>query len=77
MIAEFKLSPIGIIHTPFKNKSGMPIQPKSGVGIKGRIELFEKYVAGLKDLDFFRHFMIQVGFVDNYQRFNAEMSGQL
>jgi len=46
--------PIGIIHTPFKSLKGIPIQ-FSMSNAKGTIEIFPKYVAGLKDLSGFSH----------------------
>lgn len=53
-----ELNPIGIIHTPFTTPSGMPIQPAGGAGIQGKVELFEEYQAGLKDLDGFSHIIL-------------------
>ena len=44
---------IGIIHSPFKNLEGMPIQPIGARGIKGEIQLKEEYKEGLKDLEGF------------------------
>lgn len=46
--------PIGIIHTPFKSLKGIPIQ-SSISNVKGTIEIFAEYVAGLKDLSGFSH----------------------
>lgn len=53
MITKYKS--IGVIETPFKLKSGMPIQPYYGNGTKGKIVLKKKYVEGLKDLEGFSH----------------------
>ncbi|HZX09793.1 MAG TPA: tRNA (N6-threonylcarbamoyladenosine(37)-N6)-methyltransferase TrmO [Acidobacteriota bacterium] len=53
---EFK--PIGIIHSPFKDPRGMPIQPSGAVGVKGTVEVFDQYQAGLKDLDGFSHIIL-------------------
>lgn len=50
--------PIGIIKTPFNSKEGMPIQPSGAVGIKGTIEIAEKFAEGLKDLDGFSHIIL-------------------
>lgn len=47
--------PIGIIHTPFKRKTGMPIQSVGATGIKGKVILDRKFKAGLEDLDGFSH----------------------
>jgi tRNA-Thr(GGU) m(6)t(6)A37 methyltransferase TsaA len=52
---EIKLKPIGIIHTPFKEPKGTPIQPRRSGGAKGRIELLPEYVEGVADLDGFSH----------------------
>jgi len=53
---------IGIIHTPFKSKTGMPIQPGGAKGIKGRIELKPEFVPGLLDLDEFSHIILTYHF---------------
>jgi len=47
--------PIGIIHTPFPEPKGIPIQPAGGAGIKATIEVFPEYQAGLADLEGFSH----------------------
>lgn len=52
------LKSIGIIHTPFRDRKGMPIQPKAGKGIRGTIEIFEEYVDGLDDLEGFSHIIL-------------------
>lgn len=51
-------NPIGIIHSPFKDPHGMPIQPIGARGVKGQIELNEEYKSGLKDLDGFSHIIL-------------------
>jgi len=48
-------TPIGIIHTPYKEQKGTPIQPHRGRGTKGIIEIFPQYAEGLADLDGFSH----------------------
>ena len=50
--------PIGIIHTPFNNVEGMPIQPTGAKGVEGIIEIFPEFVDGLKDLDGFSHIIL-------------------
>jgi len=55
---EIIYQPIGIIHTPFKEQKGTPIQPKRGRSIKGTIEVFEEYIDGLDDLDGFSHIIL-------------------
>jgi tRNA-Thr(GGU) m(6)t(6)A37 methyltransferase TsaA len=49
------VQPIGLIHTPFKQPEGMPIQPSGGKGIEGHIDLFPEFLEGLQDLDGFSH----------------------
>jgi len=46
---------IGTIHSPFREPGNMPIQPTGAKGIAGEVEVFDRYVAGLKDLDGFSH----------------------
>ncbi|MBT3189236.1 MAG: tRNA (N6-threonylcarbamoyladenosine(37)-N6)-methyltransferase TrmO [Anaerolineae bacterium] len=47
--------PIGIIHSPFTELSGMPIQPTSESSAKGHLEIYPEFLDGLKDLDGFSH----------------------
>ena len=55
---EIKYKQIGIIHSPFKEPKGTPIQPEAAQGIEGTVEVFQEYAAGLKDLDGFSHIML-------------------
>lgn len=55
MVNQIVLNPIGVIHTPHQDIKDMPIQPIAAEGIRGEIELFAPYVAGLKDLEGFSH----------------------
>ncbi len=55
-MTEFKA--IGIIHSPFKELNGMPVQPAGAAGVEGIVEVFEEYRAGLKDLDGFSHIIL-------------------
>ncbi|MDX1708353.1 MAG: tRNA (N6-threonylcarbamoyladenosine(37)-N6)-methyltransferase TrmO [Desulfobacterales bacterium] len=50
--------PIGTIHTPFKGLEGTPIQPIGGAGVKAQVEIFDEFVAGLKDLEGFSHIIL-------------------
>jgi len=58
MSGKITMSPIGIIHSPYKQIKDMPIQGKFKPGIKAWIELKEEYSAGLKDLGDFSHAII-------------------
>jgi tRNA-Thr(GGU) m(6)t(6)A37 methyltransferase TsaA len=50
--------PIGIIHTPFTEQKGTPIQPTRADGAEGTIEVFEPFRPGLADLDGFSHIVL-------------------
>lgn len=50
--------PIGIIHSPFTEPRGMPIQPAGARGVAGTVEVFEDFRAGLADLDGFSHVIL-------------------
>lgn len=47
---EFTVKQIGVIHTPFTEAKGTPIQPVFANGAEGIVEVDPAYVAGLKDL---------------------------
>ena len=70
MIIEF--NPIGVIHTPFKKIEGMPIQPAGAIGVRGRVEVFEEYHAGLMDLEGFSHIVL-VYFFHRSRGFNLRV----
>ncbi len=50
--------PIGVIHSPFTQIEGMPIQPAGGRGIQGKVEIFPEFQAGLSDLGGFSHIIL-------------------
>ena len=50
-----QFEPIGVIHSPFKELEGMPIQPRGATDVRGTVEIFEPYREGLDDLDGFSH----------------------
>jgi tRNA-Thr(GGU) m(6)t(6)A37 methyltransferase TsaA len=45
-----RVKPIGLIHTPFNQAKGTPIQPRGGEGVEGWVEVFDEFLPGLKDL---------------------------
>jgi tRNA-Thr(GGU) m(6)t(6)A37 methyltransferase TsaA len=57
-LKEIQYRPIGIIHSPFKEPRGAPIQPKAAEGVKGTVELFDEFKEGLADLDGFSHVIL-------------------
>ena len=50
-----ELTPIGIIRSPYKELTDMPIQPKGAKEVMGRVELKPDLAEGLQDLDGFSH----------------------
>jgi tRNA-Thr(GGU) m(6)t(6)A37 methyltransferase TsaA len=54
---EFVMRPIGVIHSPFNDTRGMPIQP-SRSSARGQAEVYPAYVDGLRDLDGFSHIIL-------------------
>ena len=55
---EIMYRPIGIIHSPFSEPKGTPIQPSAATGVEGTVEVFPEYAGGLKDLDGFSHVIL-------------------
>ena len=53
-----KYKPIGVIHSPFKEPKGTPIQPAGAKGIDGIVEVFPEYAEGLKDAEAFSHIIL-------------------
>ena len=58
MKKEIKLKPIGIVHTPYKEPKGMPIQGRFEKDIVGQVEIFPEYQQGLKDIEGFSHLIL-------------------
>jgi tRNA (adenine37-N6)-methyltransferase len=55
---SIEYEPIGIIHTPFTDLEGMPIQPAGASGVEGTVEILPDYAEGLADLDGFSHVVL-------------------
>jgi len=55
---EIKYKPIGIIHSPFREPRGTPIQSAAAKDVEGTVEVFPEYVEGLKDIDGFSHIIL-------------------
>ena len=58
---EFKMKPIGVIHSPFKKKEEAPIQPFRS-GEEGSVEVFQEYEEGLKDIEGFSRIILVYAF---------------
>jgi tRNA-Thr(GGU) m(6)t(6)A37 methyltransferase TsaA len=51
------ISPIGIIHSPFQEVEGTPLQPVRSQAL-GTLEVFPEYGPGLQDIEGFSHLII-------------------
>ena len=49
--------PIGIIHSPFMVREGMPIQASRSFA-RGYVEVYPEFVEGLQDLEGFSHIFL-------------------
>ena len=54
---EFIMRPIGVIHSPFREKEQTPIQPSRSQA-KGRVEVYPEFAAGLEDIEGFSHIIL-------------------
>ena len=50
---EFR--PIGIIHSPYKKQKGTPIQGAFAPQTEGRVEIYDEFTEGLKDIEGFSY----------------------
>jgi tRNA (Thr-GGU) A37 N-methylase len=57
-MSRLEYQPIGVIHSPFKEPAGMPIQPLGAQGVGGRVEATAAYEEGLRDLSDFSHIIL-------------------
>ena len=58
---RYCFEPIGLIHTPFLAKAGTPIQGVYAPQVRGTVEVFPAFEAGLDDVEGFSHlFLIYV-----------------
>lgn len=55
---KIQFNPIGIIHSPFKQIAGTPIQTTFSKDGEGTIEISPKFKEGLKDLEGFSHIIL-------------------
>ncbi len=54
----FTYESIGVVHSPFTALDEMPIQPVSSASGAGVVEIFPRFVEGLRDLDGFSHVIL-------------------
>ncbi len=55
MSETIQVETIGIIHSPFKELEGMPVQSLGAHCAEGRVVVDERFAEGLRDLDGFSH----------------------
>ena len=56
MIVEY--TPIGVVHSPFLERKGTPIQPSRSNGARGTVEVYPEFAEGLSDLVGFSHIIL-------------------
>lgn len=59
---RIEINPIGVIHTPFENLEGMPIQPVGAEQVHGQVVLEPEYQEGLADIEGFSHLILLYAF---------------
>ena len=55
---KIEFQSIGVIHSPFQEPAGMPIQPSAAEGVEGTVVLDPALQEGLKDLEGFSHLVL-------------------
>lgn len=55
VIMNVTVTPIGIIHSPYKKKENCPVQGCTSPDGRGRVELFTEYEEGLLTIETFSH----------------------
>lgn len=55
---SISLKPIGILHTPFQKREGIPRQAAGARQVTATLEIFPEYAAGLADLEGFSHIVV-------------------
>jgi tRNA-Thr(GGU) m(6)t(6)A37 methyltransferase TsaA len=59
---SFSFLPIGIIHSPFSDINGMPVQPTGAQGVRGTVKIFEEFRDGLRDIEGFSRVILIYAF---------------
>ncbi len=57
-MSTITFKPIGVVHSPFKQPEGTPVQPKAAQGVKGTVEIWPEYAEGLDGLSGFSHIIL-------------------
>lgn len=67
-----EIQPIGTIHSPFRDASGVPIQPVFAEGCEGIVEVLSRYTDALVDLEGFERIWLLYWF-DRVAAFRAKV----
>jgi tRNA-Thr(GGU) m(6)t(6)A37 methyltransferase TsaA len=59
---QITFTPIGYVHSDYKDKKTMPRQPRSSENAAAKIKVLPEYQPGLKDLDGFSHIIVIFNF---------------
>ena len=54
----YKYKAIGVIHSPFGEPKGTPLQAAAAEGVEGSVEVFPEYADGLRDIEGFSHVIL-------------------
>lgn len=54
--------PVGVIHSPFKEAKGTPIQGAFAPDAEGEVEVFEEFAEALRDVQLFSHLYLIYAF---------------
>ena len=58
LLIPMTFTPIGIVHSPFKEPTGTPVQPIAAEEVAGTVDLLPEYAPGLRDLEGFSHIVL-------------------
>ncbi len=58
MAQDIRYHPIGVVHSPFTQQQGTPIQPSRAGDASGTVEIYPEFTEGLADLCGFSHIIL-------------------
>jgi len=70
--SKITIEAIGVIHTPFHEAAGTPIQPPYGHGVEGQVWVDEKYLQALDDVEGFERIWL-IYWMDRVGTFKARV----
>jgi tRNA (adenine37-N6)-methyltransferase len=57
-MSQYVFKPIGIVHSPFAEPQGTPVQPIGAADVPGTVVIDDEFAPGLQDLDGFSHIFL-------------------